>query len=137
MLLELRDTVPEMIVLAKEADDVVPLRRSLPGLDATFLEKSNIGALISRVGDLANRVIREAAPVPGIVRMEDCTLDLAAHIFVDAEGREVVLTRAETELLTELVRNLGQILSRDQLRRHWRSRAKSFGTERRSFRSQH
>jgi DNA-binding winged helix-turn-helix (wHTH) protein len=48
--------------------------------------------------------------------MEDCTLDLAAHIFVDAEGREVVLTRAETELLTELVRNLGQILSRDQLR---------------------
>jgi DNA-binding response OmpR family regulator len=62
MLLELRDTVPEMIVLAKEADDVVPLRRSLPGLDATFLEKSNIGALISRVGDLANRVIRGLRP---------------------------------------------------------------------------
>jgi class 3 adenylate cyclase len=119
MLLELRDTVPGIIVLAKGSDDIARLRRSLSGLDAIFLEKSDIGALTTRVGemtDLANRAVREAAPVPGIVRMEDCTLDLAAHIFVDAEGREVTLTRAETELLTELVHNPGQILSRDQLR---------------------
>src|SRR6516225_5680315 len=38
MLLELRDTVSEMIILAKEPDEIARLGRSLSGLDAIFLE---------------------------------------------------------------------------------------------------
>ena len=119
MLLELRDTVPEMIVLAKGPDEIARLRRSLSELDAIFLEKSNEGTLIARVSEimeLADRATREAALAPSILRIEDRTLDLARHIFADAEGREVALTRAETELLKELARSPGQILSRDKLR---------------------
>ena len=118
MMRELRDTVPEMIVLAKGPDEIACLRRSLPGLDAIFLEESKEDALIIRLNEmmeLANRTAHEPA-CPGIVHIEDCTLDLAGGIFVDAEGREVALTRAEMELLIELARNPGQILSRDKLR---------------------
>lgn len=110
MMRELRDTVPEMIVLAKGPDEIACLRRSLPGLDAIFLEESKEDALIIRLNEmmeLANRTAHEPA-CPGIVHIEDCTLDLAGGIFVDAEGREVALTRAEMELLIELARNPGQ-----------------------------
>ena len=119
MLLELRDTVPEMIVLAKEPDKIARLRRSLSGLDAIFLEKSNEGALIARVSEimeLADRTARKDTFAPTIIRIEDRTLDLARQILVDPGGQEVTLTRAETELLKELARNPGHILSRDKLR---------------------
>jgi hypothetical protein len=36
---------------------------------------------------------------PAPVKIEDCKLDLAGHTFVDGNGREVRLTRAETALL--------------------------------------
>src|SRR5262249_22034635 len=91
MLLELRDTVPEMIVLAKEPDEIARLRRSLSGLDAIFLEKSNEGALIARVNEiteLAYRTARAAALAPSIIPIEDRALDLARQILVDPEGRE-------------------------------------------------
>jgi hypothetical protein len=35
-------------------------------------------------------------PAPLILAIEDCRSDLAAHIFVDGNGREVTLTRAES-----------------------------------------
>jgi hypothetical protein len=34
--------------------------------------------------------------------IEDGTLDLTGYVFVDAAGREVTLTRAETNFLKEL-----------------------------------
>ena len=104
MLLELRDTVPEMILLAKEPDEIARLRRSLSGLDAIFLEKSNEGALIARVSEIMELAYRtaRAALAPSTIPIEDRTLDLARQILVDPEGREVVLTRAETELLKEM-----------------------------------
>ena len=84
MLLELRDTVPEMIVLAKEPDEIARLRRSLPGLDAIFLEKSNEGALIARVSEimeLADRTAREAALAPSIIRYRGPHAGLGAAKF--------------------------------------------------------
>jgi hypothetical protein len=38
LTLELRDAVPEMIVLAEEREQITHMRRSLPGLDAISLE---------------------------------------------------------------------------------------------------
>ena len=55
----------------------------------------------------------QATPV--ILKIEDCQLDLAAHTFVDGNGREVQLTRAEIALLAEFVGSPRRVLSRDQL----------------------
>jgi DNA-binding response OmpR family regulator/class 3 adenylate cyclase len=54
---------------------------------------------------------------PVVLIIEDCRLDLAAHVFVDGNGREVPLTRAEFALLTVFTGSPRQVLSRDQLRR--------------------
>src|SRR3974377_1273705 len=45
IILELRDTVPAMIVLADGPDDIDHLRRSLPGVDGFLLKSSAEGAL--------------------------------------------------------------------------------------------
>src|SRR5262249_49932478 len=58
----------------------------------------------------------ETAPAP-VLKIKDCKLDLCDHTFVDGNGREVHLTRAETALLTAFVGNPCRVLSRDQLRR--------------------
>ena len=58
----------------------------------------------------------ETAPAPVILRIEDCKLDLAGHSFVDGNGREVRLTRAENALLAAFVGSPRRVLSRDQLR---------------------
>jgi DNA-binding winged helix-turn-helix (wHTH) protein len=50
-----------------------------------------------------------------ILKIEDCQLDLAAHTFVDGNGREVRLTRAENALLATFVGSPRRVLSRDQL----------------------
>ena len=42
----------------------------------------------------------ELAQGPLVLTIEDCRLDLAAHVFVDGNGQEVPLTRAEFALLT-------------------------------------
>lgn len=52
----------------------------------------------------------------GIMQFEGCRLDVAGHIFIDAQGREVALTRREFALLVALVGNPGRVLSRSQLR---------------------
>ena len=44
------------------------------------------------------------------------TVDLAAHTYQDVDGREVLLTRAEFQLLVAFLRRPGRVLSRDQLR---------------------
>ena len=41
---------------------------------------------------------------PVVLTIEDCRLDLAAHVFVDGNGREVPLTRAEFALLDRIYR---------------------------------
>ena len=57
----------------------------------------------------------ETTPAP-ILKIKDCKLDLAGCTFVDGNGREVHLTRAETALLAAFVGNPCRVLSRDQLR---------------------
>jgi DNA-binding response OmpR family regulator len=118
MMLELRDAVPEMIVLAARPEEIARLRRSLPGIETFELKQSNEGALIIRVGQLmalANSTPGEPALVPSILCIEDCRLDLAGHVFVAADGREVALTRSESDLLKELAHSPCQVLSREKL----------------------
>ena len=50
------------------------------------------------------------------MHFEGCTLDLTGCVFLDADRREVPLTRGEFALLTAFVRNPGRVLARAQLR---------------------
>ena len=120
LMRELRDTVPKMIVLAEGSVDIERLRRSLPTVDEFLLTSASEGALTARVGELIGRTDStacESRPAPGTLCIEDCRLDLTGCVFVDAAGREVTLTRAETNFLKELAASPCQVVSRDKLRR--------------------
>src|SRR6202040_636374 len=64
----------------------------------------------------ADGTAHELVPIPSILYIGHCKLDLAGHVFVDGSGREVALTRAESDLLKILARSPCQVLSRDKLR---------------------
>jgi DNA-binding response OmpR family regulator/class 3 adenylate cyclase/predicted ATPase len=119
MILTLRDTVSKMIVVAEGPDEITRLRHSLPGVDEFILKAADEGALATRVSEmiaLADSAVGEHVSVPSIVYIGDCKLDLGGYVFVTPNGQEVPLTRAESDLLKELVRNPCQVVSRDKLR---------------------
>ena len=101
MTRELRDAVPEMIVLAEGLDEIARLRLSLPGVDEFILKSADEGALAARVSEMiavADSVAGEHVSVPSIVYIGDCKLDLGGYVFVTPNGQEVALTRAEFRL---------------------------------------
>jgi DNA-binding response OmpR family regulator len=115
----LRDTVPNMIVIAEGPDEIARLRRLLSGVDDFILKSANEGALAAAVSEmiaLADGAAGKRVSFPRIVYIGDGKLDLGGNVFVTPTGREVVLTRAESDLLTELVRSPRQVVSRDKLR---------------------
>src|SRR6516162_6500162 len=117
MMQQLSDRVPGMIVLAADPDEIARLRRSLAGVDAFFLKTADKAAVVSRVGEMTASSDNELTRVPSILCIEDCRLDFAGRVFVDACGREVALTRAEANLLRELASSSCQVVSREKLRR--------------------
>jgi predicted ATPase/DNA-binding response OmpR family regulator/class 3 adenylate cyclase len=116
MIQQLCDRVPEMIVLADGPDEIARLRRSLTSVHAFFLKTANEGAVVTRVGEMTASADSKSAPVSSVLCIEDCKLDFAGCVFVDACGREVALTRAESNLLKELASSPCQVLSREKLR---------------------
>src|SRR5262245_57948119 len=119
MLEELHVTIPKILVLAEKKDEIAHLSRSLLGVDAFLLKSTSNEELVGRLakvmafGDTAHNGF---ASFPTTLCIEDRRLDLAAHVYVDADGRQLPLTRAEGVLLKELARGLGEVRSRDQLR---------------------
>ena len=70
MIRNLRDTVPEMIVVAEGPDGIARLRSSFPGINDFILKSAKDGALTNRVGELialADSAAGEGASVPSIV----------------------------------------------------------------------
>jgi DNA-binding response OmpR family regulator/class 3 adenylate cyclase len=117
MFQQLCDRVPEMIVLADGPDEIARWRRELTSVHAFFLKTADEGAVVTRVGEMTASVDSKPSPVSSVLCIEDCKLDFAGCVFVDACGREVVLTRAESNLLKKLASSPCQVLSREQLRR--------------------
>jgi DNA-binding response OmpR family regulator/class 3 adenylate cyclase/predicted ATPase len=120
LMQELRDAVPIMIVLVEGSADIDRLRRSLPTVDELLPTSLSDGTLTARLGELLRRTdstADESGPAPGTLWIEDNRLDLTGYVFVDAAGREVALTRAETNFLKELAAVPCQVVSRDKLRR--------------------
>jgi DNA-binding response OmpR family regulator/class 3 adenylate cyclase/predicted ATPase len=119
MILTLRDTVPRIIVVTEGLDEIARLHHSLPGVAEFILKSADEGLLATRVSEmiaLADSAAGEHVSVPSIVYIGDCKLDLGGYVFVTANAQEVALTRAEADLLKELVRNPCQVVSRDKLR---------------------
>ena len=110
--------VPKMLVLTERSEDMARLSRSLPETDAFLLKSCSEEELVGRLAELVAppKAGGNHAPVPTILLIDDCKLDLAAHLFIDADCRELLLTRAECALLGELANSPGQIRSRDDLR---------------------
>jgi DNA-binding response OmpR family regulator len=118
MVPALRDTVPKMIVVV-EGPDEIALRRLLTGVDDFILKSANEGVLAAAVSEmiaLADSAAGKRVSFPSIVYIGDGKLDLGGNVFVTPNGREVVLTRAESDLLKELVRSPRQVVSRGKLR---------------------
>jgi predicted ATPase/DNA-binding response OmpR family regulator/class 3 adenylate cyclase len=118
MARKLHDTIPKMLVLVERSDDMARLRCSLPEADAFLLKSSSEEEIVCRLAEMAvpAKATGDTAPVPVTLLTEDCKLDLAAHLFIGADGREILLTRAECALLRELANSPGQTRSRDDLR---------------------
>jgi predicted ATPase/class 3 adenylate cyclase/DNA-binding response OmpR family regulator len=117
VLQQLRDRVPEIIVLAEGPNELARWRRSLSGVRSFFLKTANHSAVVTRIRETTACVDSEASPVSSILYIDDGRLDFAGRVFVDASGREVTLTRAESNLLKELASSPCQVLSREKLRR--------------------
>jgi DNA-binding response OmpR family regulator len=83
---------------------------SIDGISAGQSNSATVGVSLGNAGG-------GTGPTPAILTIEDCRLDLAAHVFVDGSGREVPLSRAELSLLAVFVGSPRKVLSRDQLRR--------------------
>jgi DNA-binding response OmpR family regulator len=111
MVRQLRDAVPQMLVVAEGSDEMARLRDLLPEADA-FLPKLCEEQLLTRLAEmLAVPAARDPAPVPTTLWIEGCRIDLAAYVFIDAEGRELPLTSAEHGLLKELASSPGCVMS--------------------------
>ena len=114
---ELRDKIPRTIVLRHRTDEIIRQDHSLQGANALSVQALDEQKLLDELGrPTAGSGDGETAPAP-ILKIKDCKLDLSGHTFVDGNGREVHLTRAETALLAAFVGNPCRVLSRDQLRR--------------------
>ena len=102
---ELRDKVPTTILLGDRTNDIVRPGYSLQGTDSIPEDALDEQKLLDRLSQpAASPGSKRDETFPAPVTIEDCKLDLAGYTFVDGNGREVRLTRAETALLTAFVR---------------------------------
>src|SRR5262245_9189062 len=96
---ELRDIVPKAIALGHPTDEILRPDLSSHGIDPLSMETLDEQKLLDWLGQpSAGRAEDETTPSPVILRIEDCELDLADQTFIDGNGREVLLTRAEAAL---------------------------------------
>ncbi len=106
-----RNAVPILMLTARSA---VPDR--IAGLDAgadDYLSKPfSLGELAARLRALGRRTVPDE---PEVMESGELTLDTGAR-EVRINGETVELTGTEFALLEYLMRNAGQVLSRDQLR---------------------
>jgi class 3 adenylate cyclase/DNA-binding response OmpR family regulator len=116
---KLRDKVPRTIVLGHRTDEILRQDCSLQGASAISAQVLDEQKLLDELGRSMPSPWSgggETAPAP-VLKIKDCKLDLSGHTFIDGNGREVHLTRAESALLAAFAGNPCRVLSRDQLRR--------------------
>jgi len=100
------EVVDRVVGLELGADDYLPKPFDLRELLA------RLKSVLRRSGA---RKDEPAAPAAQRVRVGRCTLDLATHQLIDAQGAEQPLTGMEFDLLRVFVEHADRVLSRDQL----------------------
>jgi DNA-binding response OmpR family regulator/class 3 adenylate cyclase/tetratricopeptide (TPR) repeat protein len=114
---ELQAVVGRVILLAEDATEASQSPDLFPGAEVLGqpLDRS---LLLARLAGLLDPVelAGDAQAAPELFGFDGRTVDLAGRTFLDVDGREVSLTRAEFQLLATFLRKPGRVLSRDQLR---------------------
>jgi DNA-binding response OmpR family regulator len=105
--------VPVLVLTARDAErDVV--RGLRLGADDYLVKPVRLRELLARVDAVARRTRTAQAPTTGVVQIEDLWVDLAGR-RATVDGREVVLTAKEFDILAALARRPGAAVSRQQL----------------------
>src|SRR5262249_1636405 len=94
---KLCDKIPPTILVGHRRGETAQPGHAFQGTDAFPEDALDEQELLDRLRQsMALLESKADETVPGPVKIEDCTLDLTGHTFVDGSGREVRLTRAET-----------------------------------------
>jgi DNA-binding response OmpR family regulator len=109
--LRARSRVPVLMLTARgeEVDRIVGLEI---GADDYLPKPFNPRELLARIRAILRR--GEPGPVPGRIRVQDVELDPGSRT-VTRNGVPVELTTFEFDILEQLMRSAGRVLSRDQL----------------------
>jgi two-component system OmpR family response regulator len=111
---DLTDIVARVIMIGEPADNSGEAGEPAVGISLP-LSEPDVLAKVRSV--LRASSVREAPSDPQILRFEGYTLDAGARTFVDSQGQDVTLTRAEYSLLLAFAQKPGRVLSRDELTR--------------------
>ena len=106
--------VPVIMVTARgtETDRVVGLEL---GADDYVVKPFSAAEVIARIRAVLRRAARAPEPVPAApIRVDGLEVELAAR-RATLDGAELELSRKEFDLLAELVRNAGRVVSREDL----------------------
>jgi two-component system, OmpR family, response regulator MtrA len=105
-------TVP-VVMLTARADTIDVVVGLEAGADDYVKKPFAVPELVARVRAAIRRAGREAGE-PERLHLGPLEIDLAGRT-ASRDGREIPLTRTEFDLLVELVRNAGRVLTRDAL----------------------
>ncbi|MDO4286479.1 MAG: response regulator transcription factor [Eubacteriales bacterium] len=108
--------LPVIMLTAKSAE-IDKVRGLDLGADDYVSKPFGIMELLSRIRAVARRTVeagKTSAPEGEIYEYRNIRLDEGGHI-VTVDGKEVVLTRKEFHLLSDLLHNQGRVLTRDQI----------------------
>lgn len=112
-----RSSVP-IIVLTGRADEGDRLSALELGADDYLTKPCDPREIVLRAKNLLNRlegVGKQAKKQEDSIRFGDWTLDEAGHTILGADGKDVLLTPAEYNLLTCFARAPNRVLTRDHL----------------------
>ena len=113
---DLDENSTERILVTGSSQDAVPAPAA--GTDGLLSVPLDERAVLTRVEvalQTKSSLSDGYAGKPEMLFFDGLTVDLGGHSLWDCHGREVPLTRSEFALLAAFVRNLGRVLSRDQL----------------------
>ena len=118
-LRELEDAVGKLVILTDNKSASKHFAESFPDALVCSGQPLELTRCVSFVGDDRATAADGGERVwpSTIFEFERCTLDLGGHIFLDANGNEVTLTRGEFSLVVAFVTSPGRVLSRAELRR--------------------
>lgn len=117
---ELLGSLGGVVLVAERHDQLALFTREMPEANAVLVADIGDGHLtdiIRRAMETVTKSDDLASVMPEVLWFSGRALDTGGRTFLDAEGREVALTRSEFSVLLTFARNPGRVLTRDRLRR--------------------